>query len=328
MIGRILKKTFSGKLNILTIPTHESAESNLAQTAHNFYALTFPPERNPYKLKSWDTKYRPLLPNYTLLKDKLPQDIQFDLVLSQHKFGQIQTLGPIAERLRIPLIQYEHTQPYKDWPESYILNLKQLRGNYNVFISEYSRDKWLWGPDEGLVIRHGLDSDLFCPGLGDKTNHLLSVCNDWVNRTLPCGFDTWQEVSKGFPVKVVGATPGFSEPAKSTSELVEFYQKSRVFLNTSRFSPIPMSLMEAASCECAIVTTHNPMIAELIENGKNGFISNCTKQLREYCQLLLNDEALALELGRNARKTILEKFSLKKFVDDWNDLFQRAVDSN
>ena len=44
------------------------------------------------------------------------------------------------------------------------------------------------------------------------------------------------------------------------------------------------------------------MIPEIIENGKNGLISNDPQELRGFLQLLLKDEDLAKELGDNARK--------------------------
>jgi glycosyltransferase involved in cell wall biosynthesis len=82
--------------------------------------------------------------------------------------------------------------------------------------------------------------------------------------------------------------------------------------------------MEAMSCGCAIVTTENCMIPEVVEHGVNGFMSNNPNELREYCQLLLNDKALAATMGSAARKTIVEKYSLESFIKNWSNLFDEA----
>ena len=63
------------------------------------------------------------------------------------------------------------------------------------------------------------------------------------------------------------------------------------------------------------------MIPDIIENGKNGYISNDPKELRSFVDKLLADKELAIEMGKNARQTIINKFSLPNFVNNWNQIF-------
>ena len=100
---------------------------------------------------------------------------------------------------------------------------------------------------------------------------------------------------------------------------------SKIFYTTSLQSPVPSVLLEAMACGCAVVSTANCMIPEIIENGKNGLISNDPQELRGFLELLLKDEDLAKELGENARKTIVERYNLETFVDNWNKLFYSTV---
>ena len=79
--------------------------------------------------------------------------------------------------------------------------------------------------------------------------------------------------------------------------MVEEYNKCSVYLNTTTLSPIPMSLLEAMSCGCAIVSTSTCMIPEVIDNGKNGYISN-DEELKMYVQTILKDQDPKEELGR------------------------------
>ena len=310
------------KLNILTFPTHERYESMLAKTGHTFYAY------RAEGIKDWNETYAKLPSNYILLdpalgESQIPDYVDFDLVLSQNKFGQFQVAKELATKFHLPLVSLEHTLPMPAWGESMRYQLREMRGHINIFISEYSINDWGWKTEEDTeVITHGIDTELFCPSEEDRSDEILSVVNDWINRDWCCGFSIWQDVIKGLPHKVVGDTPGLSKPAASTEELVATYQNSRIFLNTSTISPVPTALMEAMSCGCAVVSTATCMIPEIIENGVNGFISNDHEELKQYLVDLLNDEGLAKEIGNNARKTITEKYSASKFVDRWNEILK------
>lgn len=310
-------------LNILTCPTHEAFETGLAKTGHNFWAIRAP------GIKDWNEAYRPLPSNYVLLNpdkgdQQLPPEIDFDVVLSQQKFGQFQILSKIAQKYQLPLVSLEHTQPLPHWPEAQLKHLKSMRGDVNVFISEFSRDAWGWDASEATVIHHGIDTDVFRPGNEARKPVILSVVNDWINRDVFCGFKVWQEATAGLPVLPVGATPGLSEPAGSVEALSKLYSSSQVFINTSLVSPIPTSLLEAMASGCAVVTTGTSMIPSIIKHGINGFMSNEPKQLGVFCKMLLSPEMekTRIRMGEEARKTILEKFSMSVFTNNWNKLFE------
>lgn len=318
-------------LNILTFPTHEAYETGLAKTGHNFYAF------RAQGIKDWNRAYRPLPDNYTLLNPskgmrQLPADVDFDLVLSQNKFGQFQYACQFARQLHLPLVSLEHTLPHPTWPAEQLATLKRFRGHLNLFISDYSVGKWGWDAADPTVrvIKHGIDTDTFSPNdmLCDRKPHSLSVVNDWANRDWCCGFNLWRETVDGdFAFHVVGATPGLSEPAKSVHDLVMTYRSSLVFLNTSLISPVPTALLEAMSCGCAVVSTNNCMIPEVISHEENGFLANDARELRFYCDLLLKNPDLARAMGAAARQTIVERFSMGRFVADWNGLLAEAADT-
>lgn len=660
-IIRSAKRTRDEPLNILTFPTHERYETGLCLTGHNFYAY------RAEGIKDWNEQYGKCPPNYTLLDPKLkerqvPRWVEFDLVLSQNKFGQFQLAYPISRKLGVPLISLEHTLPVPQWTTEQRNQLKEMRGNINVFISEYSLDQWWWDcRGDTTIIHHMVDADTFKPNenlSNGRIAHILSVANDWINRdwcklqgqkiltingyvpiekinigdivltdsghyntvtktfkrqyfgdiikikldqnkyyisftpdhnirvyrdnqekyieanrlrigdklkfpkiqqedysllpnvenedyayligsiiadgsitnkgrieifvelsdvkranklknillkitnsgtiternskngilkieccskifatwlkekigsysktkSIPnflffghdkiklkvlqglwhcdgsfkngnkgcrlcysttsvklasqvsallhhfgikcninkekrttnksngkivpiyrvasqnqdnfikcknlindnciinepysysitdyqieqyngyvyncevekdpsyivypgfvahncCNFQGWQRITRNLPVIVVGDTPGLSKPAPSIGALVNEYQTSQVFLNTSTISPIPTVVLEAMACGCAVVSTATCMIPEIIEHGHNGFISNDEFELRKYCTELLNNKELAEKLGNNARKTIVEKFSKEQFIQNWNQVF-------
>lgn len=317
----------SDKLNILVGPTHEAYEENLCKTGHNFYAF----QHNHFK--TWNSKYRPLPSNYILLdktKDinQIPLNVDIDLVLSANKFGQFQILSDVANKLGVPLLSIEHTLPFPAWSQQQLQNCRNMRGKFNLFISEYSINAWGWeDKNDTGIVHHAIDSEIFKPSDVERELVCLSVVNDWINRDWCCGFNIWKNIVQKYklPVKVLGDTPGLSVPASSTQELAENYQKSRVFLNTSTISPVPTVLLEAMSSECAVVSTATCMIPDIIVNGVNGFISNNEDELGNYCKLLLQDKELAEKMGKAARQTVLERFNLDQFLNTWNNSFQRTL---
>jgi len=131
------------KLNILTFPTHERYESMLAKTGHNFYAY------RAEGIKDWNETYAKLPDNYHLLDPELednqiPEYVDFDLILSQNKFGQYQKAKEISHAMHLPVISLEHTLPMPQWDEGTLQQIREMRGHINLFISKYSISAWGW----------------------------------------------------------------------------------------------------------------------------------------------------------------------------------------
>lgn len=312
-------------LNIISFATHERYQSNLAKTGHNFYMI------QGQGVKPWEYKYAPVPAGHFLLQDlAIPSYIDVDIVLSQNKSAHFNYSIDVAKRTGAPIISLEHCLPPPNIDQGNLDRYKQHKGDVNVFISEYSRDMWGFDQDNSKVIYHGVDTSVFESRDIDRQPHVLSICNDWQNRNWCCGFNLWQQITEfpkpnGLPVKILGDNPGLSVVAKDMDELVTAYNQCGVFLNTSLASPIPSVVLEAAACGCAIVSTDNCAIPELIEHGVNGFLSNNPQELKQYCIQLLKDKDLAHVMGQRARQSVLDKFGLYDFVHNWNKMFRSLV---
>lgn len=313
------------KYNILTFPTHERYQGNLAKTGHEFYLFHGP------NIKTWNPTFGKVPNNHTLLNGakqigQLPEHIDFDFILCQSNGGQLPASRQLAQLLHLPVIQLEHTTTMPQWSQAQIIDIKKhTKTDINVFISEYNRDKWLYQPEEAEIIHHCIDTDIFLYSTSPRKNHILTVANEYVARDWCMGFSIYQRITQKLPTFPVGDTTGLSKPAESIEQLAQFYQNSRIFLNTSTHSPIPTSLLEAMACGCAVVSTATCMIPEIIQNGVNGFISNDEYRLREYLEMLLKDEGLANRLGQAAASTIKERFGVTQFVNKWNMVFNKAA---
>lgn len=311
-------------LNILTFPTHERYESGLALTGHNFFAVRGP------GIKDWNATYAPVPKNYRLLDPALgqrqvPAELDFDLVLSQNKFGQYAVALQLSRQLLLPLVSLEHTLPAPSWGEGRKASLRGMRGHIDVFISEYSRREWGFADGEAVVIHHGVDTETFKPDGRTRDHVLLSVVNDWQNRDWCCGFELWKEATAGLPVRVLGDTPGLSRPARNVKELADAYRASAVFVNTSLVSPVPSALLEAMASGCAVVSTPTCMIPEIVTHGENGLLAADAAGIRSHAERLLADPDLAGRLGAAARETVLAKFSMGNFVRNWDAVLRTAA---
>lgn len=319
-VFNIINKAASAKskYNILTFDTHERYQTQLAKTGHDFYAFRYE------GCKEWDTNFAPKPSNYyTLPKESLFVGLQFDFILSQSKFGQMQAAQQIQNILKVPIVSLEHTLPIDSWPAGQLQAFQQMSGDINVFISDYSAK--IWGIHPHRVIHHSVDSELFAPNNRTDEYNVLSVVNDFINRDYCCNYSGFQRITKDLAgVKVVGDTKGLSEPAESPEALAQEYNKALCFLNTSTVSPVPTALLEAMSCGVPVVSTATCMIPDIIQHGVNGFISNDETELRGYLEQLRSDAGLREEMGKNARTTILNQFSEDKFVSEWNTVFSQV----
>jgi glycosyltransferase involved in cell wall biosynthesis len=290
-------------------------------------------------IKDWKTEYAPLPDNYHLLDpekggNQIPTYIDMDLIISQNPLAHFDISLQIAEQLGLPIINIHHTLPPPNFTLRDIKRLKKMLSPAiaDVFISNYNREAWGYTDEEGIVIKHAIDSEFWCPDPEvERGKHVLSVVNDWINRDWCCGFNLWDQIidfkNPICPTMRVGDTPGFSFPADGPEDLRSKYRESLIFINTSLVSPIPMSLLEAMSCGCACVSTNTCMIPEIIEHGVDGFIYDPKEpeMFKNKIQELLDKEDYAKEIGQNARKKIQEMFSKQNFINSWNTLCEEIL---
>lgn len=319
-----LNKPNKDRFNILTGATHEGYQSLLDQTGHNFFMIKRPGS------KLWNKNYRPI-PEHHFEISNLNELRNIDFILSQEKFGFLQYALNLQRKIRLPIIHIEHTEPQNGiMPTDKVKELKSLWGDINVFITDHNR--YSWGKEStGIVIPHGIDTELFNAWNGSNDQEILYVVNFLKERDVFCGHQEWlyvkEKVQQKFPnakFKLVGDNGKQGVPAKNINELIQAYRNCACYINTSRLSPIPMSLMEAMSVGCPIVSTAKQQIPTVIDNGYNGFCSNNLDELADkVCTILLNKE-LGIKLGTNARKTIEERYNMNGFINNWNDVFSAA----
>ena len=318
------------KYNILTFATHEGYQTLLDKTGHNFYML------NLSNGKKWEDSYRPVPPNHEIVDSIYDELSDLDFILSHERFSQLQTAMEISQKCRIPIVHMEHVEPQDDrWDANTAQNLRTLMGDINVFITEHNKGSWNIACD-GIVVPHGIDTDVFSGewnGYENDKKYVLYTVNLLKERDYFCGHKVWEKVKRivqeSMPeveFKLIGNNPGVSSPVSDSNVLADFYRKCSCYINTSQLSPVPMTLMEAMSCGCPVVSSAKQEIPRIIENEKNGFCSNNEKEMADQIIKIIKDKDYAISLGNAARKTIIDRFSCDSFIKNWNEVLDLAYD--
>jgi glycosyltransferase involved in cell wall biosynthesis len=94
---------------------------------------------------------------------------------------------------------------------------------------------------------------------------------------------------------------------------------SDAFLLSSVTEGISNAVLEAMSCELPVVTTECGGMGEAITSGVEGYLVPVRNPDAAVAALMkiARSKELATRLGKNARKRIIEEFSLDKQIDDW-----------
>lgn len=146
------------------------------------------------------------------------------------------------------------------------------------------------------------------------------------DRKSPGGASQKEELQHIFKKSNLGERVYFYGHA-SPSVFLEFYQKASLFVMPSLFENCPYTLLEAMSCACPSIASHVGGIPEIIEDGRNGilFSTGSASELADCAVSLLNNALLSYNLGTQARKTILEKYSLPVSTLATENFYERVL---
>ena len=160
--------------------------------------------------------------------------------------------------------------------------------------------------------------------------------------------DAWAIVSKRYPDWILNAygsgeikedlqsridERGISEKLilnEPTSQIIEKYLESSLYIMSSRYEGFPMVLLEAMSCGLPCVSFNCPNGAkDLIENGKNGFLVDYlnVNELAEAICLLIDKESLRRQFGQKAKEDV-QKYLPDYIMMLWVDLFESICKKN
>ena len=112
-------------------------------------------------------------------------------------------------------------------------------------------------------------------------------------------------------------------------DMPKVYSSATVFVLPSPHENCSISILEAMSCRKAVIAANVGGNSEIIQPDYNGmlFASQNSKELAEMIIQLIEDSSLQEKLGVQARKTVIDKFSVRKMAAKTVGIYEEAVDS-
>ena len=102
-----------------------------------------------------------------------------------------------------------------------------------------------------------------------------------------------------------------------------------LFILTSNYEGLPMTIIEAMSCGKPIVASDVGGISEIVENGRNGFISDNDEYSFKTCiESIFSSESKYKNMAEHSRKIYLNKLTVKKMVDEYMKIYMSIISNN
>lgn len=105
------------------------------------------------------------------------------------------------------------------------------------------------------------------------------------------------------------------------------YVAADMLLMPSRFEGLPMTLLEAMAMRLPVVASRLDGIAEVVEDGREGFLveSTDTAGFVERCTTLLKNPAKSSDLAANSRAKIEARFSVERMTSAVEAIYDRFL---
>lgn len=183
------------------------------------------------------------------------------------------------------------------------------------------------------VVRNGVNPILFSPATEESTTPEILVVgtllpskgHELVLRALKSLESSWPQLQ----CRIIGEGPykaQFEALARdldigrqvrfvgrqSRAEVAEAMRRCSIFVLPSRNEALGCVYLEAMSCGKPVIACHGQGIDEVIEHGKNGWLTpaDALEELTQGLCVLLGSSELRARIGTAARQTILENLTL------------------
>ncbi|MFX1767397.1 glycosyltransferase family 4 protein [Paraburkholderia sp. A1RI-2L] len=309
-------------LRVLTWHVHGNYLYYLTQAPHEFHVVTKPGRPPGYAGRSG------VLPWGNNVHEVSAEDLasrEFDVIVYQQRsHWETDRLNLLSEaQRRLPQVYIEHDPPQeapfaqRHWVDDPNALL--------VHVTAFNQLMWDSGATPARVIEHGVLVPEHARYTGGTPRGIV-VVNHLRERGRRLGADIFDTVRREVPLDLAGmdarSLGGLGEIANP--ELPGFMARYRFFFNPIRWTSLGLAIVEAMTVGLPIVGLATTELASVIRDGENGFVDTRTARLVQCMRTLIDDPALARQLGDAARRTARERFGIARFARDW-DLALREV---
>jgi hypothetical protein len=193
-----------------------------------------------------------------------------------------------------------------------------------VHVTHFNRLFWDAGSMPTRVIEHGIVD----PGLRytGELERVAVVVNEARRRGRVTGTDLLPRLNGSVPLDVFGmdsaAIGGHGDVIHA--RLHEEMARRRVYLHPIRWTSLGLSLLEAMHLGMPVVALGTTEVPEAVPE-EAGVVSNDLDVLSAALRRLVHDPDEARERGLAAREAALRRYSLDRFLADWDELLEEVA---
>jgi glycosyltransferase involved in cell wall biosynthesis len=313
------------RLRILTWHIHGSYLYYLTQAPHDFYLPTKPDRSEGYGGRlpgiPWNDNV------HDIPADQVREQ-EFDCILFQSRRNYLQDQFEILseEQRQLPRLFLEHDPPREHPTDTqHVVNDPDV---LLVHVTYFNQLVWNNGQTPTCVIEHGvMVPDLSYTGSIPKG---IVVANGLRTRGRRLGCDIFQQVRQRVPLDLVGmdsrSLGGLGEVEHG--QLPAFQARYRFFFHPARYTSLGLAVCEAMMVGLPIVGLATTELVNVIENNVSGYIQTNLSYLMAGMQELLENPDKAKQMGRAAQEQARSRFNIQRFVEDWNQAFERAIEDS
>ncbi len=326
-------------MKVLVWHVHGSYLTSLVQGDHE-YLLPLLPDRGPDgrgRAQTWDWPSRAREVTPEALRDE-----EIDVVVLQrpHEVDLVERWTGRRVGAELPTLYLEHNAPTEHAvrSEHAVLHDDRLATVPVVHVTSFNAMAWDCGGHPSVVVEHGIPD----PGpLYQGTDASLAVVvNEPVRRWRVAGSDIVLDLAKCVPVSLYGlgtdelgllaeerSLPGLDRSRCSSltqGALHEAMARHRVYLHPYRWTSLGLSLLEAMTIGMPVLALSTTEAPEAVPPDA-GLVTNDMARLRATARRLLADPAEARARGRVARAHALDRFSLTRFLVDWDQVLKEVA---
>jgi hypothetical protein len=313
------------RLRILTWHVHGSYLYYLSQAPHDFYLPTKPDRSEGYGGRLSGIQWGDNV--YDIPAEEVREQ-EFDCILFQSRRNYLEDQYEILseEQRQLPRLFLEHDPPREHPTDTqHVVNDPDV---LLVHVTHFNQLVWNNGQTPTCVIEHGVKvPEISYSGSIPKG---IVVANGLRTRGRRLGCDIFQQVRQVVPLDLVGmdsrSLNGLGEVAHD--QLSAFQARYRFFFHPARYTSLGLAVCEAMMVGLPIVGLATTELVNVIENGVSGYIETNLTFLISGMQELIEDPEKARRMGKAAQEHARSRFNIQRFVEDWNQAFERVVEGS
>jgi glycosyltransferase involved in cell wall biosynthesis len=157
-----------------------------------------------------------------------------------------------------------------------------------------------------------------------------TVVNNIQRRGRFTGFDLFQRASESVPLVAIGmGSEEFGGLGDiQYRDLHSTVCRYRFLFSPMRYTSLPLAVIEAMTIGMPVIALATTELPTVIEDGVSGYVSFDPDILIQRMRVLLDDPHRARQMGEQARRVAAERFGMTRFIADWNNAFDRAIEDS